>query len=87
MLKKEITLINKTGLHARPANLFVKEASKFSSEVRIVKDNKEYNAKSIIGILSMGAAKGDKISIEAEGADEEEAIKALISLVKNNFNE
>ncbi|MBZ2175972.1 HPr family phosphocarrier protein [Schnuerera sp. xch1] len=87
MFKEEIILTNETGLHARPASLFVKKASKFSSEIIVTKNGKEYNAKSIMGILSMGAAKGDTISIEAEGNDEEEAIKALINLVKNNFKE
>jgi len=87
MFTKEITLTNKTGLHARPASLFVKEASKFSSVIMVAKNGKKYNAKSIIGVLSMGAGNGDTISIIADGNDEVEAVEALINLVKSNFNE
>jgi len=87
MIKENVTLQNETGLHARPASLFVKEASKFSSDITIVKDHKEYNAKSIMGILSMGAGKGTTITIQAEGNDAKEAVETLVSLVKSNFNE
>jgi len=87
MYKEEVVLKNETGLHARPASLFVKEASKFSSNIKVFKDGKEYNAKSIMGILSMGAGKGDAITIQAEGEDEKEAVKALVDLVNDNFNE
>lgn len=87
MYKTEVTLKNEAGLHARPANLFVKKAAKFSSNVFVEKDNKEYNAKSIIGILSMGAGKGDKIIVKADGEDEKEAVKALKELIDNNFDE
>ncbi|NMA87148.1 MAG: HPr family phosphocarrier protein [Tissierellia bacterium] len=87
MFKEDVTLQNETGLHARPASLFVKEASRFSSNITVVKDGKEYNAKSIMGILSMGAGKGTTITIQAEGNDEKEAVDTLVQLVKNNFNE
>ena len=87
MFKQNVTLQNETGLHARPASLFVREASKFSSNVTVVKDGKEYNAKSIMGILSMGAGKGTTITIQAEGDDAKEAVDALVKLVKDNFNE
>ena len=87
MFKQEVTLQNETGLHARPASLFVKEASRFISDVKVFKEGKEYSAKSIMGILSMGAGKGDTILIQAEGDDAEEAVKALVKLVNDNFNE
>jgi phosphocarrier protein len=87
MFKQEVILSNEAGLHARPASLFVKAASKFTSNVKITKAGKECNAKSIMGVLSMGAAKGDTILIEAEGNDAEEAVKVLVKLVKDNFNE
>ncbi|NLW40024.1 MAG: HPr family phosphocarrier protein [Tissierellia bacterium] len=87
MVKQEVTLTNETGLHARPASLFVKEASKFTADITVEKDGKEYNAKSIMGVLSMGAAKGDTITIKAEGSDAEEAVEALAKLIKDNFNE
>ena len=87
MVKQEVTLTNETGFHARPASLFVKEASKFTADITVEKDGKEYNAKSIMGVLSMGAAKGDTITIKAEGSDAEEAVEALAKLIKDNFNE
>lgn len=87
MFKEEITLLNETGLHARPASLFVKEASKFKSDIKLIKGNKEYNGKSIMGILSMGVAKGDKITIQAEGEDEETAVRELVDLLLNKLNE
>ena len=87
MFKQEVALKNETGLHARPASLFVKEASRFVSDVKVFKEGKEYNAKSIMGILSMGAGKGDKITIQAEGDDAKEVVEALVKLVNDNFNE
>jgi len=87
MYKENITVQNETGLHARPASLFVKEASKYSSDIKVIKDGQEYNAKSIMGILSMGAAKGDVLTIQAEGADAEEAVKNLVDLVENKLED
>lgn len=86
MFKEEITLQNETGLHARPASLFVKEAAKYKSDIKLIKDNKEYNGKSIMGILSMGVAKGDKITVQAEGEDEETAVTELVDLLLNKLN-
>lgn len=85
MFKDQVVLMNETGLHARPASVFVKEASKYKSSITITKDNKEYNAKSIMSVLSMGAIKDDSIIVQAEGDDAEQAVKSLIKLVKNNF--
>jgi len=87
MYKLEIELKNETGLHARPASLFVKEAAKYVSDITIIKDNKSYNGKSIMGILSMGAGKGDIITISAEGEDEKEAVESLKALIDKNFGE
>lgn len=87
MFIEEVALQNETGLHARPASLFVKEASKFSSDVKVIKNGKEYNAKSIMGLLSMGAGKGDTISIQAQGNDAKKAVQTLIQLVNDNFYE
>ena len=87
MFKQEVILKNGPGLYARSADLFVKEVSKFLSEINVLREEKEYNAKSIMGILSMGLGKGDVILIQAEGNDAEKAVKALIKLVNNNFNE
>ncbi len=83
MFRQEVILQNETGLHARPASLFVKEASKFKSDIKLFKNEKQYNAKSIMGLLSMGAAKGDKIIIQAEGEDEETAVRELLDFINN----
>lgn len=77
MLEREIVLLNDTGLHARPASMIVKEATKYTSEIKIIKDEKEYNAKSIMSILSMGAIKGDCLVVKAIGDDEEKVVEEL----------
>lgn len=87
MHKAKVQLKNETGLHARPASMFVKEASKYSSDVMLVKDEKEFNGKSIMGILSMGVQKGDTITIQAQGEDEREAVESLKLLIDGNFGE
>lgn len=87
MYNTSVQLKNDTGLHARPASMFVKEASKYNSEIFIVKGDKEYNAKSIMGVLSMGAKKGDIITITAQGDDDKAAVEALKALVESNFGE
>jgi len=87
MIQQEFTIQNKVGLHARPAAVFVQTAVKFKSNIIVEKDGKEINAKSIIGVLSLGAEKGSKIIIKIEGEDEQEAMKALKELVHNNFGE
>lgn len=87
MYKIDVSINNESGLHARPASMFIKEASKYKSELKVLKGGKEYNAKSIMGILSMGAKKGDTITILAEGSDEKKAVESLEKLVKSKFNE
>ena len=87
MFSAEAILKNETGLHARPASQFVFTASKFKSHIMVIKDGKEYNAKSIMGVLSMGASKGTKLTIQADGEDEKEAVEALIALINNGFGE
>lgn len=87
LYKAEVVLKNETGLHARPASVFTKEATKYESDVKVVKDGVEYNAKSIMGILSMGAGKGNKLTIIADGSDEKEAVEALKTLVESGFGE
>ncbi len=85
--KATVQLQNDTGLHARPASMFVKIAGEYQAEIKVFKDDKEYNAKSIISVLSMGASKGDTLTITAAGEDAEEALTAIKTLVKNNFGE
>ncbi|WP_434511883.1 HPr family phosphocarrier protein [Desulfitobacterium sp. AusDCA] len=83
MLQETIEITNKTGLHARPASMFVKKANTFTSKVMLVKDTHEIDAKSMISLLTLGAAKGDTIIIKVDGSDEKEAIKELVSLLQN----
>ncbi len=87
MIKKELTIMNKTGLHARPASMFVQKASKFKSSIMIEKEDKTINAKSIISVLSGGISQGTKITLVIDGEDEQEAEKALVELVESNFGE
>ncbi len=82
MMEKKAIVKSETGIHARPALTVVKQASKFKSEVFIVKDGNEYNAKSIVAIMSMAAVKDDEITIKATGNDEEAAVVAMVKLIE-----
>jgi catabolite repression HPr-like protein len=81
MSRRQVTVKLKTGLHARPAALFVQEANKFSSEIFVEKAEKKVNAKSIMGIMSLAISTGTEVYISAVGSDSEEAIHALANLV------
>lgn len=81
MSKHPVVVRLKTGLHARPAALFVQEANKYSSEIFVEKEDKKVNAKSIMGIMSLAISTGTEIYISAEGTDAEQAVNALVSLV------
>ncbi|SNX54826.1 HPr family phosphocarrier protein [Thermoanaerobacterium sp. RBIITD] len=87
MTEKTVEIKNKTGLHARPAALFVQAASKFSSQIWVEKENKKVNAKSIMGIMSLGVAQGNTVKLIADGSDEQEAIKSLVELIDSKFGE
>jgi phosphocarrier protein len=88
MVKKEVVIINKTGLHARPASDFVLAAKKFESKITICKEGGEpVNAKSVMRILAEGIGQGTKIEITADGVDEEAALDALTALVESSFGE
>lgn len=87
MIKKEYTLNNPQGLHARPASLLVQAATQSKSDVTLIKNNKEYNAKSILGVLSLGAQKGDTLEIKIEGPDEVETDAKIQDLFAGNFGE
>jgi len=87
MIAKEFTIINKLGIHARPAALIAKTANHFKSSIRVTKDGLEVNGKSIMGIMMLAAAKGNRITISAEGMDEKEAMEALGTLVTTKFGE
>lgn len=81
LIKKEIVVKNKQGLHARPAALFVQVANKFDSRITVRRDNEEVNGKSIMGILMLGAEKGSLIVIEADGDDADSAMLELEKIV------
>ncbi len=85
MLRKEIKIVHEEGLRARPAALFVQVASKFTSHIWIEQGDKKVNAKSIMGVLSLGVSKEDTIQLVANGEDEREAMEAMEALIKNNF--
>ncbi len=85
MLEVTAIINHEVGLHARPASMFVQTAAKYSSDIEVIHGENKVNAKSILGVLTLGANKGAKITIKAEGEDAEEALKALEQLVLDNF--
>ncbi|MFT9495423.1 HPr family phosphocarrier protein [Anaerosolibacter sp.] len=87
MYQAKVMINNPLGLHARPAKLVVKEAEKYVSEIKIMKSEREYNAKSMMGLLSMGAPKGTELILVAEGSDAEAAVKSIKKLFDNGFGE
>lgn len=84
MVEKETTVGLEEGLHARPAKEFVTKARQFASEIKVIKGDREANAKSPIKLMTLGARKDEKITIRAEGDDAEEAVNALVELVSQN---
>ena len=85
--EKEIAIVNRLGLHARPAALFVKVASRFRAEVWVKKDNEEVNGKSIMGLMMLAAGPGSKLTIHTEGNDASQAMAELETLIKRKFDE
>lgn len=85
MLTKELTIVNKLGLHARPAALFVKLASKFQCEVWVEKDDEQINGKSIMGLMMLAVKCGSSIIVITDGPDEVEAMAAVEELVGKGF--
>jgi phosphocarrier protein HPr len=86
-ITKDFTVINKLGIHARPAALFVKVAGKFASHIEVEKDGEIINGKSIMGLMMLAAGQGSKLRITAKGHDAEAALKALEELFLQKFNE
>ena len=87
MLKKDVTITNNIGLHARPATFFIQKANSFKASVWIEKDDRKVNAKSLLGVLSLGIAKGMTVTLIADGVDEAEAIDGLVKLILKSFAE
>ena len=85
MVNKEIVIQNQVGLHARPATFFIQKANEFKSLITIAKDERKVNAKSLLGVLSLGITKGTSVIISADGPDEQAAVDALEVLVMSNF--
>jgi phosphocarrier protein HPr len=87
MIKQEVEIINKLGLHARASTKLTQVASKFGSEVWVERNGRRVNAKSIMGVMMLAASRGSKLMLEANGADEAEAIAALAALIHDKFGE
>ena len=87
MTEATMTIENKTGIHARPASIFVQTATKFKSKIQIKAKGKTVDAKSILMIMSMGLVKGTELTVCADGPDEADAVKALQDLVASKFGE
>jgi len=87
MLSKNITIQNSVGLHARPATYFIQKANSYKSSIWIENRDRRANAKSLLGVLSLGISKGDEITILADGVDEQEAVDGLVELILKGFNE
>ena len=87
MVKKDVTITNNIGLHARPATFFIQKANSYKSSIWVEKEDRKVNAKSLLGVLSLGIAKGMTVTLIADGSDETEAIEGLIELIQNSFAE
>ena len=86
-LEKEIAIVNRLGLHARPAAMFVRIASRYRSEIWVSKEGEEVNGKSIMGLMMLAAGQGSKLKIRCEGPDADKAFEELEQLIKAKFNE
>jgi phosphocarrier protein len=87
MTSREVTVVNQLGLHARAAARFVNLATRFSAQIRVGRDARTMDGKSIMGILLLAAARGTTITISADGPDEEDAVRTLVHLVESGFGE
>lgn len=87
MYSKDVMVQNQVGLHARPSTFFIQKANEFRSSIWIEKEERRVNAKSLLGILSLGIIGGTQIKIIADGADEQAAVNALVELVESGFSE
>ena len=87
MTSRSVTVVNQLGMHARAAAKFVHLATRYQAHVRVARDAREIDGKSIMGILLLAAARGSTITISADGIDEHEAVDALVALVQSGFQE
>jgi phosphocarrier protein HPr len=86
-IDKEIAIVNRLGLHARPAAMFVRIASRYRAEIWVSKEGEEVNGKSIMGLMMLAAGQGSKLRIRAEGPDADKAVEELEGLINAKFNE
>jgi phosphocarrier protein len=86
-VQKEITIVNRLGLHARPAAMFVRIATRYKAEVWVSKEGEEVNGKSIMGLMMLAAGQGSKLQIRCEGHDADKALQELEQLIASKFNE
>lgn len=87
MYVKDVSVQNQVGLHARPATFFIQKANEFNASIWVEKEERRVNAKSLLGVLSLGIMGGTSIRIIADGADEQEAVESLVELVNSGFAE
>lgn len=87
MLTKDVVINNQVGLHARPATFFIQKANEFKSSIWIEKEDRRVNAKSLLGVLSLGIVKGTSVNLIADGNDEQDAINTLTDLIASDFSE
>src|SRR5215467_5383630 len=86
-IEKEISIVNRLGLHARPAAMFVRIASRYRSEIWVSKEGEEVNGKSIMGLMMLAAGQGSTLHVRCEGSDADKAIEELEALINAKFNE
>lgn len=87
MFTQEVTVNNEVGLHARPATYFIQKANEFKSGIWVEKEERRVNAKSLLGVLSLGIVQDTAITLIADGVDEKEAVDALVDLIENQIGE
>ncbi|MEN6411773.1 MAG: HPr family phosphocarrier protein [Veillonellales bacterium] len=87
MLEQPVTIVNKIGLHARPAAVLIQLTSRFSCQVELVKDGKPYNAKSMLAVMSAGIKQGDSINVRVNGEAEAKALADVVALIKSGLGE
>ena len=87
MISRGVTICNSVGLHARPATFFVQKANSYKSSIWVEKEDCRVNAKSLLGVLSLGITKGTVITLIADGVDEADAVEGLIQLIDSGFGE
>ena len=87
MISRNVTIVNSVGLHARPATFFIQKANSYRSSIWVENEDRRVNAKSLLGVLSLGIVKGTTITLIADGSDEQEALDGLAALIDTGFND